>query len=69
MAERLRRLPAWRLAFAFITPLGLSVVWFVLYLRSGHTAWAVFFGILVAVSTAVIVAAVILKARARHHSS
>jgi hypothetical protein len=68
MPERQLRLklllmPWWALAFLAINPVAIGTLWSVSHWRAGNSAWADFFGLMVAVGAAVIVASLVLKAR------
>jgi hypothetical protein len=63
--DRLEAVPAWRLWWALVIPIGFGLFWLVVGLRTGQVAWAVVFGILLAISLAGVVASVVLKVRRR----
>jgi hypothetical protein len=61
MAERLRRVPAWRLGFFVIMPVGFAAVFLTGNMMAGHLVGAIVFGVLLVVSVSILAAALILR--------
>ena len=66
--ERLARAPGWYLVLYLVMNVGVSTTWLVLNLKSGHTAWAVFFGVLSGIAVAIVFWAVLVKRRRRREA-
>ena len=66
--DRLAAISVWRILWGLVMPVGFAAFWFIVNLRHGQTAWAVIFGLLLALSIVVEVAAVTLKLSRRRQA-
>jgi len=65
LADRLARVPGWRLWFFLIFPVAFCAAFFVGEVRAGAAGWATVFGVLLALSAGVWLAGMLLKLRGR----
>ncbi len=68
LEERLARAPGRYLGLYLLVNCGFATTWLSLNLVSGHTAWAVFFGVLDVLAVAIALWAILIKRRRRREA-